>query len=228
MWQELYLELQARNFTIISIAFDSREGAAQPWVEKARPDYLTLVDPFHHVAELYNMVNVNQAVWIDEHGRIVRPTESAGVTEGFRHMDRQTGAMPESVTTAAAQIKSVYHTALRDWVAKGAASNYAPDPQQVKRQLQLPTDNIVKAHTAFVLGQYLLATGNTDEGDALVATASELHPESWAIWRQGAELDERGLAATSDFWDRVDALGSRKYYASIDMPGMPDNRESVR
>ncbi len=221
MWQELYLELQASNFTIISVAFDSRDGAAQPWVERARPDYLTLVDPFHHVAELYNMVNVNQAVWIDEQGRIVRPTESAGVTEGFRHMDRKTGSIPESVSTEATLVKSVYHNALRDWVKNGSDSVFAPDAQHVRAQLQLPTDNIVQAHTAFVLGQYLLATGNTEEGDAMVNSASELHPESWAIWRQGAELDERGLAATSDFWHRVDALGSRKYYASIDMPGMP-------
>lgn len=223
MWQELYLELQANNFTVITVAFDSRDGAAQPWVELAKPDYLTLVDPFHHVAELYNMVNVNQAVWIDEQGCIVRPTETAGVTEGFRQIDQQTGALPESVSTTAAQVKSVYHTALRDWVEKGADSEYALAKQQTRAQLQLPTSNIVKAHTAFVLGQYLLASGNTEEGDALVATASELHPDSWAIWRQGAELDERGLAATSDFWDRVDELGSRKYFASIDMRGMPDD-----
>lgn len=222
MWQELYQALQANNFTVVSVAFDSRDGAAQPWVEAASPDYPTLLDPFHHVAELYNMVNVNQAVWIDEQGRIVRPTESAGVTEGFRHMDRKTGKIPVSVTETAAQTKSVYHAALHDWVAKGADSEYAFDKQRARAQLQLPTNNIQKAHTAFVLGQYLLATGNTEEGDALVASASELHPESWAIWRQGAALDERGLAATNDFWARVDALGSRQYYASIDMPGMPD------
>jgi hypothetical protein len=77
------------------------------------------------------------------------------------------------------------------------------------------------AHTAFALGQYLIGSGKAAEGNALVEQASELHPESWAIWRQGAELDERGLAATADFWTRVDALGSTPYYAPIDMPGMP-------
>lgn len=220
MWQELYEELAAKNFTIITVAFDSRDGAARPWVDQAQPGYVTLADPFHHVAELYNMVNVNQAVWIDEQGRIVRPTETAGVTEGFRQMDRQTGTIPDEVTSQAASVKSHYHNALRDWVAVGADSQYALDQSQARAQTSLPTTAIVQAHAHFVLGQYLLASDNTVEGNALVASASELHPDSWAIWRQGAELDSRGLAATSDFWKRVDALGDRHYYAPITMPGM--------
>ena len=35
------------------------------------------------------------------------------------------------------------------------------------------------------------------------------------------ELTELGLAALPDFWERVDALGDRRYYAPVDMPGMP-------
>ena len=50
----------------------------------ARPTYPCLIDRDHHVADLYNLVNVPQAVWIDEHGRIVRPPETAGSTDGFR------------------------------------------------------------------------------------------------------------------------------------------------
>ncbi len=41
------------------------------------------------------MINVPQAVWIDERGHIVRPTETAGVTDGFRKMDTTTYAMPK-------------------------------------------------------------------------------------------------------------------------------------
>jgi len=44
----------------------------------------------------------------------------------------------------------------------------------------------------------------------------------WNIWRQTAAVDERGLAAGPEFWARVDALGSRRYYAPVDMEGMPD------
>ena len=51
------------------------------------------------------MVSVPQAVWIDEHGRIVRPTEVAGSYEGFRWRDRGTGKLPDEIaaTTKAAK-----------------------------------------------------------------------------------------------------------------------------
>ena len=55
--------------------------AARPWIEAAKPDYPCLIDRDHHVADLYNMVNVPQAVWIDEEGRIVRPPENAGSSD---------------------------------------------------------------------------------------------------------------------------------------------------
>jgi hypothetical protein len=41
------------------------------------------------------------------------------------------------------------------------------------------------------------------------------------MWRQRAGVTELGLASQSDFWERVDALGDRKYYAAVDMKGMP-------
>jgi hypothetical protein len=30
-----------------------------------------------------------------------------------------------------------------------------------------------------------------------------------------------GFAAQPDFWERVDALGAKRYYAPVDMKGMP-------
>ena len=221
MWQELHQELKGQNFTVLAVAFDSREGAARPWIETADPEYAVLVDQFHHVAELYNMVNVNQAVWIDEGGMIVRPTESAGAYEGFRQANRKTSEMPEQVAKKTAAAKTTYHEALRDWVATGAASDYAFDAETARAHLDLPTPNVAEAHASFFLGQYLIGIGQTEEGDRFVEAASRLHPESWAIWRQGAGLDERGLAAQADFWERVDALGDKKYYAAVDMKGMP-------
>lgn len=221
MWEELYQELKAQNFTVLAVAFDSREGAARPWIEEANPGYVVLVDQFHYVAELYNMVNVNQAVWIDESGAIVRPTESSGAYEGFRQRDKKTAAIPEEEAKKTADAKTTYHDALRDWVAKGSESEYAFDAEAARAHLSLPSPNIAQAHASFFLGQYLIGIGQSEEGDRYVEAASTLHPESWAIWRQGAGLDERGLAAQADFWERVDALGDKKYYAAVDMKGMP-------
>ena len=112
MWQKLYEELQDRDFMIIAVAMDSRgESAVRGPIVKAKTTYVSLIDRDHVVAELYNMVNVPQAVWIDEAGRIVRPTEVSGATLSFnlRKMRRT---------------RAIYLDAIRDWVSKGAASEY--------------------------------------------------------------------------------------------------------
>ncbi len=221
MWQTLYEELKDKKFMIVSVAFDSREGDPNQWVEAAKPDYVSLIDRNHYVAELYNMVNVNQAVWIDEAGIIVRPTESAGAYEGFRKMNRETFEIPEDVAKITADAKTTYYNALREWVNTGTASEFAFDAGQASAHLTLRTENTARAYAAFSLGQHLLRIGQDEEGKRLVAEASRLHPVSWNIWRQGAGVNERGLAANADFWERVDALGDKKYYAPVDMKGMP-------
>ena len=78
MWQALYQDLQDRGFVVLAVALDSGGArTAGPWIEAARPTYPCLIDERHLVAELYGMVNVPNAVWIDEAGRIVRPAETA-------------------------------------------------------------------------------------------------------------------------------------------------------
>ena len=91
---------------VIAVAMDSREGDPLPWIEAAKPTYPTLIDREHRLAELYGIVNVPQAVWIDEAGRIVRPAEPAGAYEGFRQMNRATREMPEDVARRTAQAKA--------------------------------------------------------------------------------------------------------------------------
>ena len=83
------------------------------------------------------------------------------------------------------------------------------------------TAETAEAHAMFRLGQHLIRHGEAAEGQRWLREASALHPESWCIWRQQADVTELGLAALPDFWARVDALGDRRYYARIDMPGMP-------
>ncbi|MGH7823430.1 MAG: hypothetical protein ACREQ9_27020, partial [Candidatus Binatia bacterium] len=60
----------------------------------ATPTYPCLIDRDHVVAELYGMVNVPMAAWIDEEGRIVRPAEPAGASDSFRAMNPQTFEIP--------------------------------------------------------------------------------------------------------------------------------------
>ena len=221
MWQALYEELGDRGFVVIAVAMDSREGDPLPWIEAARPTYPTLIDREHRLAELYGIVNVPQAVWIDEAGRIVRPAEPAGAYEGFRRMNRATREMPEDVARVTAQAKATYLDAIRDWVRAGDRSEHAFTAAQARAHLPALTADVVAAQAMFRLGQFLLGHGEGAEGQRWIREASRLQPDSWCIWRQGAGVNETGLAALPDFWERVDALGAARYYAPVDMKGMP-------
>ena len=221
MWQALYEELADRGFTVIAVAMDSREGDPLPWIEAARPTYPVLIDREHRLAELYGVVNVPQAVWIDEAGRIVRPAEAAGAYEGFRRMDRQTREVPEEAARLTAQAKATYVDAVRDWVLRGAASEHAFSDEQARAHLPALTEDTAAAQAMFRLGQLLLRRGERDEAARWLAEASRRHPDSWCLWRQQAGVNDTGLAALPDFWQRVDALGEKRYYAPVDIKGMP-------
>ena len=68
------------------------------------------------------MVNVPTAVWIDERGKIVRPSEPAGVTDAFRKMNRTNFSIPTDAMNELQAKRKAYQDAIRDWVAKGAKS----------------------------------------------------------------------------------------------------------
>jgi AhpC/TSA family/Tetratricopeptide repeat len=219
VWQSIYADLKDRNLAIIAVAMDNAE-AARPWIEAATPTYPCLIDRDHHVADLYNMVNVPQATWIDEAGRIVRPPENAGSSDAFRHMNRATKQMSADQLAERERIKSTYVAALRDWVLKGSASEFAYDPASARARLRVPDEGVATAHVHFRLARHLLRAGNSDEAARHFAEASRLHPDSWNIWRQAAQKDATGLAAGPAFWARVDALGDRPYHRPIDMKGI--------
>jgi hypothetical protein len=197
-------------------------ATARPWIEAARPTYPCLIDERHLVAELYGMVNVNSAVWIDESGRIVRPTESAGASQAFRtHMDRATYQLaPEGIADKQRR-RHVYLDAIRDWVAHGSRSRHVLAPDEALRRLPSPTDDHARAAAHFRLGQYLLGAGHRDAALSHFAEARRRHPGSWNYTRQSWELEAPGKAAGPEFWAAVDALGDRPYYPRVEMEGMP-------
>lgn len=220
VWQQVYDEMKDRGFVVIAVAMDSAE-AARPYVDAAKPAYPCLVDHDHRVAALYGMVNVPEAVWIDENGGIVRPAENAGSWDGFRRRDRTTGIMPKEDMDLIVRAKRTYMDAVRDWAANGAASRHIPDETKRRASMRSSTDDVALAHVHFRLGRYLARTDKSAEALAHFEEARRLHPESWTIWRQTAGRNEQGFAANADFWARVDALGEDRYYPRVDMEGMP-------
>src|SRR6476661_7958399 len=79
---------------VVAVAEESRGPEhARPWIAEAKSSYWQLIDTEHRLEDLYNLVNVPQAIWIDEHGMIARPPETAGSTDHFRRMDLKTKTM---------------------------------------------------------------------------------------------------------------------------------------
>src|SRR5262249_38927572 len=143
---------------VVTVAMDVPE-AARPWIEAAKPTYPCLIDRSHHVADLYNMVNVPQATWVDEAGRIVRPPENAGSSDAFRQMDRVTKQMTPEQVAERERTKKTYIAAVRDWVLKGPASEIVYDAGSSRARPFLPDAALVPAHAQFPLPQPPLRRG---------------------------------------------------------------------
>lgn len=219
MWQRLQTELADTNFQVVAVAEDVLPAAARPWIEAANPTYPNLIDSQHVLAELYGMLNVPMAVWIDEEGRIVRPPETAGSSDEFRSMDRQTFKMTEEATARLRHRRGVYVDALRDWARNGAASPSVLPAEEVRRRLEGPGEEQARATAWFRLGSHLAAEGHAGDARAAFDEALRLWPESWSIRRQAWALEDPAKAGGPEFWAAVDALGERRYYPEVDLPG---------
>ena len=249
MWQVLYDELKDQGFEMIAVALDTGGRAAveghfhEPdlamrteddvrrlmgwskdvWKRMASPQYPCLIDEDHLVADLYGMTIVPMAVWIDEDGRIVRPTETAGMTDYFRRMDRETFEVPEEDARALEHNRMVYFNAVRDWVHHGRESIYALSDDEIRRRIRRPSENDARGAAHVKLGRFLFQEGYPEAARRHFDEALRLCPDKWNYRRQRMVLDSElvgELDTSEDLWQAQDALGGRDYHPPIDMPGI--------
>ena len=196
----------------VAVALDTRGAeAARQWIEAASPTYPCLIDERHVVAELYGMVNVPNAVWIDEHGRIVRPSEPAGATDAFRTgLDRETMQMSEEGLAAAKRTKDAYYDAVGAWVREG---RYALDATEARRRAPRPTEDDALAAAHFRLAQHLVSRGLQEDARRHAAEAARLRPRGWNYRRQAWNLEDD--ASLDRFFAAVDDLGDEPYHEPI-------------
>ena len=177
---------------------------AGPWITAAHPTYTALIDEKHLVSKLYNMVNVPTGVWIDEHGKIVRPNEVAFVDDRFKNFSGLDSAP--------------YLNALRDWVEKGDKSIYVMSEQRLREKLTVNNSDIALAAAEFGLGEHLYKSGHLTEAIVHFKEAQRLNPKSWNYKRQAYALSDAERDYGTTFTDEVEkAGGSKVYYSPPDL-----------
>lgn len=199
-WQAFFHPLKDKNFEIISIAQDTGGARdAAEWINAAKPEYTALVDDKHLVTQLYNMVNVPTAVWINEKGEIVRPNEVAYVDNRYKAM-HGIDAGP-------------YLEAIRDWVTNGERSQFVMTEQERKERLKPPSSDRAMADSEFALAEYLYKNGMGTDAIAHFKEAQRLDPDNWNYKRQAWALSNAEKDYGTSFFKEVEKLKGKPYYA---------------
>jgi len=220
-------ELHPRGLEIVTVALDTAGAdAARPWIEAARPEHPSLIDSGHVIDELLGVVNVPTGVWIDEGGMIVRPAEPAwpGHTPVLDMMDDL--PIPPAASAVRDEIKRMhinperYLAMIQDWVANGAASQYALSAEEVIARSQPRSPDTARAAAHFELGQHLHRHGDHDAAVDHWRQAHRLDPANWTYKRQAWNLETGDTVTQSSAYEGswladVQAIGAEHYYPEI-------------
>lgn len=158
---------------MIAVALDADEVAVREWATKEPMTMPILIDKFHIVADLYGIVNVPAAIWIDENDKIVRPADSIPGSDMFR-----------SFTNVDSE---VHHNLLRNWVRNNERDL---DEKQVREFQVAPTQEVQLARLHRRIAIALRERGDLDASGVTehLARAEELAPFDWTIRRGNMPL----------------------------------------
>jgi hypothetical protein len=244
VWQDLRAELHPHGLEVVTVGMDTAgPEACRPFIEAARPEHPSLVDVGHLVSERFGVVNIPNAVWIDEDGTITRPAEPASVPRpaGAGGGGVDPAAMPEhmrEIFSEAARIRTdpeAYVAALRDWVRHGRASRFALGPDEVVARSGRRDQPAAEAAAHFALAQHLWRSGRTGSAVEHFRQAHRLQPENFSYKRQAWSLAAPGTGPFERFWQgpvegredewpydsdwlsEVRAMGAENYYPPLEL-----------
>lgn len=195
---------------------------ARPYVEAAASTHPSLLDQSHELDARFGITNIPTVMWIDEHGRIVRPPERATpppvgeLAEGIVKMIGDDGQ------------RAQYVDRLRDWVTYGAESRYALAPDEVLARAKLSSPDISRAAAHFEMAQHLWRQeGLSERALRHFNAAHELQPDNITYKRQAYSVVgvERSQAAGNDAeWGRFRQAPE----AGEDWPFVSDFNQDLR
>ena len=159
---------------IVTVALDRSPEDIRPYIEAASPTHPSLIDTEHVLADLYGMINVPTAVWIDERGVVVRPPDTMFPDDKFIAFH---GLNAEP-----------YLAALRAWVKEGVAPL---SEAEVRSYQTLPGRDQQLARAHFAIAWHLHKRGLTEAAERHFVRAGELAPQDWTIRRGSMPI--RGL-----------------------------------
>lgn len=203
VWQRIYEEINDDNFVIISAAQDTGgEQAAGKVFDNAKVTYTAIIDEDHTISTLFNLINVPSGVWIDEQGKIMR------IDEGNYTKEHKLGAIEFG--------SNDYVPALKDWLAKGAESEYVWTAKEVSERIIARTPDAERAEPAFKLGVYFHRKGNEAKANQWWEESQKLNPDSWNFHRQDWSFTKS--EATVKWMQKVGKLNGKPYYRPLDLP----------
>ena len=202
----LRTELHLQGVEIVTVSLElSGPEASRPYIEAARPEHPSLLDPIHQMDALFGVVNIPNVVWMDEAGLIVRPAEPGwpdehqtlpeGMYESMPRLGRARnaptrpeGGVGQRGALSTGQDRGTYADAIRDWVANGSTSDYALSPSEVVARSQPRSLAGSEAAAHFELANHLWHAGRGDLAIAHFKDCHVLQPENWTDKRQAWSL----------------------------------------
>jgi hypothetical protein len=194
VWQALHTELSPLGVDVVTVALDADPSLAYPWIDAAEASHVSLIDRAHRTGGLLGFTNVPMALWIDETGTIVRPAEVASVQPNSLKGKPLPEGLPERISARLeivqefADTSEEYLAAIRDWAAKGSASNFSLTPDEVLARSQPRSKDQARAAACFELGEFLNRESSLEAAAPWWRRAHELDPSNWTYKRQAWTL----------------------------------------
>ena len=212
----------------------------RPYVDAAAPEHPSLLDTGHVVDELFGIVNIPSAVWIDERGTIVRPAEPAWPAPrkpGSRPLPDGTPQRLRDIMAEAAKIRAWtadgYGDAVRDWAAKGSESRHVLSADEVIARSGSRDTFTSTAAAHFSLAEHFERTGDHAKAVEHFRQAHRLAPANWTYKRQAwsieggidgplarfwqGPVDGQDWPYESDWLTEIRARGAEQYYREVEL-----------